>query len=221
MKVTDKNIALFLQKYMDGLTSVDEERMLADYFRKHGDKPAPEGIDGEDWQVYREMFAMFEPKLQARHNYVRHLIAASATILLAFGAYLWLNNSNNPMQPIPDQSFTAIAEQDDSTNVEIPEDTLNIEIAPASPPAAKPNTRKKININRYRDTPPPPRYYMAQASAPADSADAIDLEEVARQADLLMKAVYVQQQIDLYDIMSQYAAIANIDYMSEEEEVYY
>lgn len=39
MKITDKNIAQFLQKYMDGQTSVDEERMLADYFRKHGGRP--------------------------------------------------------------------------------------------------------------------------------------------------------------------------------------
>lgn len=37
-----------------------------------------------------------------------------------------------------------------------------------------------------------------------------------------MKAVYVQQQCDINDIMNQYAAtVASIDEQIEEEEVYY
>lgn len=221
MKITDKNINLFLQKYMDGQTSVDEERMLADYFRKHGGKPAPEGIDSEDWQAYREMFAMFEPKPQVSNLRRRWMIAASATILIAFGTWQWLDDSATVQQPTGNPPVIAFAETGDSTATEPAADTLRMDIAPAPQPAAKPVLQKRINRNRYRDVPPPPRDYLAQTSEPSDSTTNIDLEEAARQADLLMKAVYVQQQCDLNDIMSQYAAMANLDYLDEEEEVYY
>lgn len=222
MKITDKNIAQFLQKYMDGQTSVDEERMLADYFRKHGGKPAPEGIDSEDWQVYREMFAMFEPKLQAGSLRKRHLIAASVTFLLAFGTWQWFYDDSAVPQTTGNTPVIAFAETSDSTATEATNDTLRMEVSPTTLPTTKPVLRKRIDRNRYRDTPPPPRTYLAQASEPADSTTAIDLEEAARQADLLMKAVYVQQQCDINDIMNQYAAtVASIDEQIEEEEVYY
>ncbi|MDE5987460.1 MAG: hypothetical protein K2H16_09340 [Prevotella sp.] len=217
MRINDKNIAQYLERYMDGQTSVDEERMLASYFRKRGDKPVPDGIDDEDWQVYREMFAMFEPKPQVSRKYGKHLVAASATILLAFGAWTWMNDSHNMPQETATQPITAMTTAVDSITCDDKADTLKMEVTPVQQPARKPATRKGINRNRYSDTPPLPRHYLAQAAA-KDSTP-VDLDDAVRQADLLMKAVYVQQQSDLHNIMGQYAHIvASIDDYSEEDE---
>lgn len=217
MRINNKNIAQYLEKYMNGQTSVDEERMLASYFRKHGDKPAPKGVDCEDWHVYREMFAMFEPKPHVSRRYARHLVAASATILLAFGAWIWMNNSNNTSQEVATQPTAAMTTTEDSITDGGKTDTLKMEVTPVQQPARKPAARKGIDRNRYSDAPPLPRHYLAQATS-KDSTP-VDLDEAVRQADLLMKAVYVQQQSDLYNIMGQYDNIvASIDDYSEEDE---
>ncbi|MCM1079789.1 MAG: hypothetical protein NC344_08945 [Bacteroidales bacterium] len=219
MKITDKNIAQHLQKYMDGRTSIEEEQMLAQYFRKHGKKPAPDGLDNEDWQVYREIFSMFAPKPQLSTRRVQHIVAASAAILLAFGTWMWTEDSQPALQAPTTYPLASTTAAIDSTTIEAVTDTSKIEI-PIPQPAAKPATRKGINRNRFRDAPPLPRHYMAQTSTTDSST--INLNEAIHQADLLMQAVYVQQQSDINNIMNQYAAtMASIDDYCEDEEITY
>ncbi len=47
----DENITQLLEKYLDGDTSNNEERILADYFRKAGDDVP------EEWRPYKALFA--------------------------------------------------------------------------------------------------------------------------------------------------------------------
>ena len=47
-----KEVAHILGKFMTGETSLDEERLLAEYFRTHEVK--------DEWQEYKEMFALFD-----------------------------------------------------------------------------------------------------------------------------------------------------------------
>lgn len=47
-----KEIARILDRFMDGETSLDEEKMLAEYFRTHK--------VSEEWQEYKEMFSLFD-----------------------------------------------------------------------------------------------------------------------------------------------------------------
>jgi hypothetical protein len=61
-----QKIARILSKFMAGETSLDEEQLLAEYFRTHE-------VDDE-WQEYKEMFALFdsgavdiEPEEEAKH----------------------------------------------------------------------------------------------------------------------------------------------------------
>lgn len=64
------DIQLLLDRYLDGLTSLEEEDRLADYFRSH-DVP-------EAWQAYKEMFAYFDagmPTDKAEEKSVRNTIA--------------------------------------------------------------------------------------------------------------------------------------------------
>ena len=67
MRQYDKQkIARILDKFMAGETSLDEEQLLAEYFRTHE--------VGDEWQEYKEMFALFdsgavdiEPEEEAKH----------------------------------------------------------------------------------------------------------------------------------------------------------
>lgn len=47
-----KEVAHILGKFMTGETSLDEERLLAEYFRTHEVE--------DEWQEYKEMFALFD-----------------------------------------------------------------------------------------------------------------------------------------------------------------
>lgn len=47
-----KEIARILDRFMDGETSLDEEKMLAEYLRTHE--------ISEEWQEYKEMFSLFD-----------------------------------------------------------------------------------------------------------------------------------------------------------------
>lgn len=51
-RYSQQDIATLLDKFMDGQTSVEEEKALADYFRTH-DVPA-------EWEDYRIMFSYFD-----------------------------------------------------------------------------------------------------------------------------------------------------------------
>ncbi len=47
-----QEITRILDKFMTGETSLEEEKMLAQYFRTHA--------VGDEWQKYKEMFALFD-----------------------------------------------------------------------------------------------------------------------------------------------------------------
>ena len=49
-----QQIAQLIEKFMAGTTSIAEEDVLAQYFRTHE--------VSEEWAVYKEMFALFDPK---------------------------------------------------------------------------------------------------------------------------------------------------------------
>ena len=209
MTMSDKEVKRMLRKYMDGMTSVDEETRLAEYFSKAGDKAAPEGVAAEDWQVYKDMFAMFAPR---RHRGIsislwRWAAAAAVLLLAVAGSRVWFGRP----APVANDAYVAVA---DSTASATATDTTAIEVVPRHEetlPAKK--TGKKST--RPRHEPAVPRYYMAQATQPAADSVRIDSEEALRQADLLMQAVYLQQQSDLNSVMMQCTLV-----IEEEEEAF-
>ena len=208
MKMSDKQVRQMLQKYMDGLTSVDEERRLAEYFQKAADKVAPEGISAADWQAYKEMFAMFAPKSHKAGGAWRWRGAAAAVVLLAAtGGWLWFDRPAPPLVAEADRPVTVV--KADTAATEAISDTTAIE---AVPQPKTPDTKKPV---RRRYEPPVPRHYLAQAEPPSEAPEEVDMEEAMRQADLLMQAVYLQQQTDLNSAMMQCTLV-----IEEEEEAF-
>ena len=205
--MSDKEIKEMLQKYMDGMTSVEEETRLAKYFSKAGNKAAPEGIADADWQAYKEMFAMFAPKRRkaAVVKLWRWAAAAAVLLLVVLGSRVWFDRPVS--STMPDDKRVAVV---DSTASEVVPDTMELGGAPQEKtPVVK--KRKKQPV-RQRHEPTVPRHYMAQA---APASEEVDPEEALRQADLLMQAVYLQQQSDLNDAMMQCTLV-----IEEEEEVF-
>ena len=52
IEYTQEHVEVMLSHFMEGTSSLEEEAMLADYFRTHDVK--------DEWREYKEMFAMFD-----------------------------------------------------------------------------------------------------------------------------------------------------------------
>ena len=64
-RIYDKQeIARMLDKFMAGETSLNEEQMLAEYFRTNE--------VGDEWQEYKEMFALFDGTMD-RHTAIERM----------------------------------------------------------------------------------------------------------------------------------------------------
>lgn len=216
MKINGSNIKDFLQKYMDGMTSVEEESMLAEYFRKAGRKKAPDGIPEDDWQAYREMFTMFGG---ASHNYnmwMRYCAAAAVALLMVIGAWRW--SVTEQQHPHDANDCVALMTACDTAKTDVSADTTKVNTVPYEHKTVK---KKMIRPKRLREIPPVPRHYLAEASDNADSTK-IDIEEAVRQTDLLIQAVYMQQKIDLNTIMQKNAiAVAEFEEWTDDDDSYY
>jgi len=80
-----EQIQQLLNRYLDGLTTNQEERQLRHYFRKTQIVPP-------EWRPYKVLFAWEQREDQkqrsSRRNYMKHGIAASLTALILVGAGL-------------------------------------------------------------------------------------------------------------------------------------
>lgn len=95
-----KDIATLLDKFMAGTTTIEEEQILADYFRSEQRVPT-------EWEYYKDMFAYFDngmvevsgqkediakARLAAIVLWKRIAVAAILLILIGF-AGVWINNT--------------------------------------------------------------------------------------------------------------------------------
>lgn len=122
MRQCDKQkIARILGKFMAGETSLDEEQLLAEYFRAHE--------VGDEWQEYKEMFALFdsgavdieqEAKPTAKpkvvpFRWIMTGIAASILLLISF-SILIKDERPTEQQPVVTETIEQNIQQ--STNSE-------------------------------------------------------------------------------------------------------
>lgn len=232
----DKNtIQELLDRFMDGATTLDEERRLADWFRT--------AIVPEEWTAYKDMFAYFDagmptdeqlPEAQAKDTVVRRkarrwwaAAAAVAAVAAVVAVSVWsirngLNTQsdtpqvatiNHPATPPKSQSPKPETAATDTTlkTTEVQSDSL--------PAATKPQPKRPSMKHRYE--PAPPKTYLAEAAPATNPADSIDaaaaqlaeakLREVEQRQQAYLKAVAIKDYINTLDI----AAVTD-----EEEEIY-
>ena len=211
--MTDLQIISLLQRYMDGLTTIDEEKALADFFSKATDDNRPEAISADDWRAYREMFGMFatanEPIEQSKEeisaithgfnlrNVAVWITSAAAVALLVFAASTQLDNNTMDNHPLAQQVINKISVDSiaDSISAERPQ--------PIAVDSIKPQPVKQQRHKTVRPywQPRPPKVYVADVLDA--KPDTTDIEEAVRQADILLQAISVHQSAEINQLELQ------------------
>lgn len=151
--ITTQEVEKLLQRFMDGISTLEEEARLAEFFRTHE-------VAGE-WTAYKEMFALFdegkvevEEKQKSTAWWKYAGIAAAIILLLGLGFYF---NSRNDEKP-------HLIAQADTIKTAPQTETKKVEELPLKPleQEESADTVKKVKeiqrINR------PPKAYMARQS---------------------------------------------------------
>ncbi|WP_443925411.1 hypothetical protein [Prevotella sp.] len=211
--MTDLQIISLLQRYMDGLTTIDEEKALAEFFSKATDDNRPEAISADDWRAYREMFGMFatanEPIEQSKEeisaithgfnlrNVAVWITSAAAVALLVFAASTQLDNNTMDNKPLAQQVINKISVDSiaDSISAERPQ--------PIAVDSIKPQPVKQQSHKTVRPywQPRPPKVYVADVLDA--KPDTTDIEEAVRQADILLQAISVHQSAEINQLELQ------------------
>lgn len=211
--MTDLQIISLLQRYMDGLTTIDEEKALAEFFSKATDDNRPEAISADDWRAYREMFGMFatanEPIEQPNEeisaithgfnfrNVAVWITSAAAVVLLVFAASTQLDNNTMDNQPLAQQVINKISVDSiaDSISAERPQ--------PIAVDSIKPQPVKQQRHKTVRPywQPRPLKVYVADVLDA--KPDTTDIEEAVRQADILLQAISVHQSAEINQLELQ------------------
>lgn len=246
MKNEEIKIRQLLKKFMDGTTSVDEERAIGQWFREH---PAA----GSDLEDYRTMFDWFDKgmppdtvsgatsPLPKRRRWLWTAIAVAASAALLVGMF-WRNGGRErpsggtagpliAMHPAPHDSTEALnrGKRGDEGNQT---DTINSHI---NQDVKTGNGRRRHRRQRLEPAPPPRLYALtdslgqgrtASNEAEADmagideSAKVITDEEAGRIITSILAAMEHDQQQQLQIISLQNQASEQEIMATLDEEVY-
>lgn len=223
--MNEQQLLALLQRYMDGLTTVDEESALAVFFDRASDADRPDAISAEDWKVYQEMFAMFAPQAQSltqKHKATEHeateheitehrsrftlrqvsvwIASAAAVALIVFAASTQLRHDSSSSPTLAQHSVSTPAADSlsDSISADQPQ---RIAVDSVRQKLPKQKTRK---APRPYWQPRPPKVYVAGADKPsAAQLDSAKIEEAVRQADILLQTINAQQSVEMDKLQLQ------------------
>lgn len=228
--MNEQQLLSLLQRYMDGLTTVDEESALAVFFGRASDADRPDAISAEDWKVYQEMFAMFAPQAQSltqkhkatEHEVIEHeaielettehrsrftlrqvsvwIASAAAVALIVFAASTQLRHDSSSSPTLAQHSVSTPAADSLSDSISA-DQPQRIVVDSVRQKLPKQKTRK---APRPYWQPRPPKMYMAGADKPsAAQLDSAKIEEAVRQADILLQTINAQQSVEMDKLQLQ------------------
>lgn len=228
--MNEQQLLALLQRYMDGLTTVDEESALAVFFGRASDADRPDAISAEDWKVYQEMFAMFAPQAQSltqkhkatEHEVIEHeaieleitehrsrftlrqvsvwIASAAAIALIVFAASTQLRHDSSSSPTLAQHSVSTPAADSLSDSISA-DQPQRIVVDSVRQKLPKQKTRK---APRPYWQPRPPKVYMAGADKPsAAQLDSAKIEEAVRQADILLQTINAQQSVEMDKLQLQ------------------
>lgn len=228
--MNEQQLLSLLQRYMDGLTTVDEESALAVFFGRASDADRPDAISAEDWKVYQEMFAMFAPQAQSltqkhkatEHEVIEHeaieleitehrsrftlrqvsvwIASVAAIALIVFAASTQLRHDSSSSPTLAQHSVSTPAADSLSDSISA-DQPQRIVVDSVRQKLPKQKTRK---APRPYWQPRPPKMYMAGANKPsAAQLDSAKIEEAVRQADILLQTINAQQSVEMDKLQLQ------------------
>lgn len=228
--MNEQQLLSLLQRYMDGLTTVDEESALAVFFGRASDADRPDAISAEDWKVYQEMFAMFAPQAQSltqkhkatEHEVIEHeaieleitehrsrftlrqvsvwIASAAAIALIVFAASTQLRHDSSSSPTLAQHSVSTPAADSLSDSISA-DQPQRIVVDSVRQKLPKQKTRK---APRPYWQPRPPKVYMAGADKPSTAQlDSAKIEEAVRQADILLQTINALQSVEMDKLQLQ------------------
>ena len=195
IQYTKEYIGKLLEKYMDGTSSLDEEDVLAQYFRG---KNIP-----EEWLCYQQMFQEIEamaPQPKARNRWAVWGIAAAAVV----AGVLYLAVPPRQMEISPTAPLTAQADTTSQQTV-APTDTVTAQPVQTAEPQ-QPVKAKKRSIRKAEPT-----------IHDYDKAYALMAEAKQKQMDVERQIAQAEQEV----IEAQLAAYGYIPVMQEDGTIIY
>ena len=213
--MTDVEITKLLERFMAGETSLEEEKMLSDFFQNASNALKPKQISDEDWLAYQEMFRVLDEGVErsqkSRGVRLWLLSAAAAVAAIVLVAVISIRDLNQASmvavidsdkeQTVNNDDYSrngkTVAPAADKQKISLSSDTVkdsSKDDAVTSP--KKPGNRKHRKLPY---TPPVPRHYIAQAAkAHGVSVDsmAIAFSEVER----LIEAATIYQEIRISEL---------------------
>lgn len=168
----DKDIERLLRRFMDGLTTVEEESRIAEYFRTHE-------VDAE-WKAYKDMFAWFDDGMPLQAGEGRHaktggrrarIIAMAMAVAAAIAALIIMTGVGRT----GDAAVGETADMAQSSAAEPGEDTPVMKDSLAADSVkteeAKKPLRRRGKPRRRVYEMKPPKTYLAQSER--DSVNAV------------------------------------------------
>lgn len=224
------DIRKLIDKFMDGTSSLDEERILADYFRQETDIPA-------DLEPYRKMFAYFDSgmadgtllkgdevvenvdnsSVESRRGgitvYLRRILYIAASVAVLFiVAYNVIGGDDNDAKSIAGLTPTTVSATDTDT-VNVAADSIRNIDGQQNDAAPVSRTPRKY---RYKPAPPEVLTAKLQTSELADSVDGT----ASRLAEAELRKVELEQQYML-NMIKAVNLIHSVDIAEvADEEVY-
>lgn len=135
IKYTKEYIAKLLDKYMDGTSTLEEEYILADYFRGQ-DIP-------QEWADYQQLFQEIEamkPQSKVRNRWIGWSVAASVAVL--FITMMWQQTGQHDTEQTS-AVLTAKADTVSSSRVEQKTDTATFQKVQPQPVQTKKRRLRK------------------------------------------------------------------------------
>ena len=238
MNEKEKDIRLLLDRFMAGETSLEEEALIGEWFRKHPDV-------SDDLKEYQMMFGYFDEGMPLDHEAEEHVenahpkakarmrrlwlplsLAASIALLIGF-AIPWVGRQTGHQdeskmaqlegRTTPKDTDSAVVHEKKSTNA----DLSMPEKIKKSGDSVSPKTRmhKPGKYRQHKFTPAPPKLWIAQSIAtdsllaePEKLADA-HLREMEEQQNEMFFKLYL---IDALQTQALNAEVASASFESEE-----
>ena len=197
IQYTKAYIGQLLDKYMAGTSTLEEEDILARYFRG---KDIP-----QEWEDYRQLFQEIEsmkPSAKSRHKWIGWSVAAAvAGIVILFTATQWLQKKEPQTKPLIAQSDTIKTQQPKEPAKVLSPDTASLRKIEVRPVQSKKRRLRKLEPTIHD-------YDKAYALIAQAEQERMEVERQIEQA---------QQEI----IEAQLAAYGYIPVMQEDGTIIY
>lgn len=213
--MTDVEKTKLLERFMAGETTLEEEKILSDFFQTASDAEKPKQISDEDWIAYREMFRVLDEAVEmpqkSRGVRLWLLTAAAAVAAIVFVAVISIRDRNQASlvamidsdneQTVNIDDFSrdgkTVAPAADKQKISLPSDTLKDSSQDDAIISSKPSGNKKHRKLPY--IPPIPRHYIAKAA----KAHGVSVDSMAiafSEAERLIEAATVYQEIRINEL---------------------